>query len=150
VGEPIVKIIHIDAPPELVFKFLTEPDRLVRWLGLRAELDPRPGGRFRIDPNTRDIICGTYVEVVPSRRVVFTWGWEELGHQVPAGSTTVEIDLERDETGTRLRLTHRHLPPGSLEGHEKGWTHYLDRLKTASEGGNPADDPLADPAIRHG
>jgi uncharacterized protein YndB with AHSA1/START domain len=150
VDDPIVKTIHIDAPPEVVFEFLTNPAKLTRWLGLRAELEPRPGGIFRVDPNTRDVIRGTYLEVVPPSRVVFTWGWEEPGREVPAGSSTVEIELEREGKGTRLQLTHRNLPPPSREGHEKGWTHYLDRLKTVSEGGNPGADPLADPAMRHG
>jgi len=147
---PIVKDIRIDAPPEIVFEFLTDPAKLIRWLGLRAELDPRPGGIFRVDPNGRDVIRGTYLETVPHSRVVFTWGWEAPGRGVPAGSTKVEITLARDGTGTRLRLTHRNLPSGSRKGHDERWTHYLDRLKTASEGGDPGVDPLANPESRHG
>jgi uncharacterized protein YndB with AHSA1/START domain len=54
--EPIVKDIRIDAPPEIVFEFLTNPAKLIRWLGLKAELDPRPGGIFRVDPNGRDVV----------------------------------------------------------------------------------------------
>ncbi len=148
--EPIVKDIRIDAPPEIVFEFFTNPAKLIRWLGLKAELDPRPGGIFRVDPNGRDVIRGTYLEMVPHSKVVFTWGWGAPGHRVPVGSTRVEITLERDGTGTRLRLTHRNLPSSSRKGHDVGWTHYLDRLKTASEGGDPGVDPLANPDTRHG
>lgn len=68
-------------------------------MGIRAELDARPGGVFRVDPNGRDIIRGTYLEVLPPSRVVFTWDWEEKGHRVPAGSTRVEIELKRSGTG---------------------------------------------------
>ena len=43
--------------------------------------------------------AATYLEVLPPSRVVFTWGWEEKGHRVPAGSTRVEIELKRSGTG---------------------------------------------------
>ena len=145
---PIVKDIRIDAPPEIVFEFLTDPAKLIRWLGLRAELVARPGGIFRVDPNGRDVIRGAYLDVVPHSRVVFTWGWEAR-QDLPVGSTIVEITLEGDGTGTRLRLVHRNLPTDSREGHDKGWAHYLSRLKTVSEGGEPGVDPLADPQVPH-
>ena len=63
---------------------------MVRWMGLETELDPQPGGKYRLDPNGRDVIQGTYLEVVPNSKIVFTWGWDQPGHRVPAGSTTVE------------------------------------------------------------
>jgi Activator of Hsp90 ATPase homolog 1-like protein len=69
---------------------------------------------------------------------------------VPAGSTPVEIDLTPEGNGTRLRLVHRELPPESRERHDLGWSHYLGRLKTVSEGGEPGPDPFADPSVRHG
>jgi uncharacterized protein YndB with AHSA1/START domain len=64
-------------------------------MGIRAERDPREGGIFRVDPNGRDVIRGTYLQVVPPFRVVCTWGSEEKGRRVPAGSTRVEIELTR-------------------------------------------------------
>jgi uncharacterized protein YndB with AHSA1/START domain len=42
--ETIVSEIQIDASPETVFAFFTEPDKLTRWLATEATLDPRPGG----------------------------------------------------------------------------------------------------------
>jgi len=149
-SDPIVKEIYIEAPPEIVFEFLTDPRKFLRWMGVMAELDPRPGGIFRVDPNRRDVIRGTYREVVPYSRVVFTWGWEEKGRDVPAGSTVVEIDLEPEGKGTRLKLTHRNLEGEARDKHEMGWAHYLGRLKTVCEGGDPGKDPFADPEVRHG
>jgi hypothetical protein len=46
-----------------------------------------------------------------------------------------------------LRLTHSDLEGEARDAHEKGWAHYLLRIKTVSEGGNPA---FADPTVRHG
>jgi uncharacterized protein YndB with AHSA1/START domain len=149
-SEPIFKEIYIDAPPSVVFKFLTDPKKMTRWMGLRAEIDPRPGGIYRVEPNGRDVIRGEYLEVVTDSRVVFTWGFEGGGYKVQAGSSRVEIDLTPEGKGTRLRLTHRELPPEARAGHDGGWSHYLARLKTVSEGGEVGPDPMADPSVRHG
>ena len=63
-SEPIIKEIYIDAPPSVVFQFLTDPKKMIRWMGIRAEIDPRPGGIYRVEPNGRDVIRGEYLEVV--------------------------------------------------------------------------------------
>ena len=126
---------------------------MIRWMGIRAEIDPRPGGIYWLDPNGRDFIRGEYMEVIPERRVVFTWGWENPSEgiaAVPAGSTRVEIDLEPENEGTRVRLTHRHLPSDARERHDLGWGHYLARLKTVSQGREPGPDPFAVLSVRHG
>jgi uncharacterized protein YndB with AHSA1/START domain len=149
-AEPIVKEIYIDAPPRIVFEFLTDPVKMVRWMGIRAEVEPKPGGIYFLDPNGRDVIRGSYVEVVPHSKIVFTWGWEDPGHSVPAGSTIVEVNLKPEGKGTHLRLVHRELPPEARDKHEFGWAHYLRRLKTISEGGDPGVDPLADLSVKHG
>src|SRR3979490_2680360 len=99
----IEKVITIAARPETVFRLLTDPSQYVRWKGKLAELEPRPGGTFHVGfQNGKDIVDGRFVEVIPSRRVVFTWGWRD-NPVVPPGSSTVEIDLEPDGQGTRLR-----------------------------------------------
>jgi hypothetical protein len=54
----------------------------------------------------------------------------------------VEIELEPEGDGTRLRFTHRDLPSAeSAESHTQGWDHYLERLKIAAGGGDPGVDP---------
>ena len=84
----IEREVRIAARPETVFAYFTDPDRMRRWMGRTVDLDPRPGGAFRIDYNGEDIASGTYVEVDPPRRVVFTWGWEAPGDPVPPGAST--------------------------------------------------------------
>ena len=106
---PIVKEIHIDAPPEIVYEYLTQPDKIAQWMGLKIDVDPRPGGIFRISPNGVDVILGAYAETTPYSRVSFTWGFDGEGHGVPAGSSIVEITLEPAASGTLLRLVHRNL-----------------------------------------
>src|SRR5258708_40297885 len=43
-ADPIIREIDIEAAPETVFEFFTDPAKLTRWLAVEATLDPRPGG----------------------------------------------------------------------------------------------------------
>ena len=65
--------IRIDAAPETVFVLLTDPTQMQSWFAEQVEADPRPGGIFRISGPIGVSIEGTYLEVVPNRKVVFTW-----------------------------------------------------------------------------
>ncbi|HXZ86523.1 MAG TPA: SRPBCC family protein [Myxococcota bacterium] len=149
-AEPIVREIWIDALPEDVFAYFTQKDLYLRWMGISAELDARPGGVFRVEPNARTTIRGEFIEVVPPTRLVFTWGHAEPGHPVPPGSTRVEIELVPQDGGTLVRLVHRGLDGEQRERHAFGWTHYLGRFRLAATGSDPGPDPYASPAVRHG
>lgn len=149
-SEPVVKEVYIDAAPARVYAFLTQPEKMARWIGTEIEIDPRPGGIFRVSPNRADVIRGEYIVVEPFSRISFTWGFEGEGQGVPAGSTTVEITLQPQDNGTLVRLVHRGLSGDSRANHSRGWDHYLSRIKIAAEGGPVVPDPLADPTVRHG
>lgn len=133
--------VRIEARPETVSSFLVEPEKMLRWKGVSADLDPRPGGVYRVDMNGRDVAKGEYLEVVPHSRVVFTWGWEGEESAVPPGSTTVEITLTPDGDGTIVRLRHVDLPQDQRQPHSEGWPHYIERLVTAAGGGDPGPAP---------
>lgn len=134
--------IRIQASPQTVFAFLTNPEKMVRWMGTEATLDPRPGGVYHVNITGRERVRGRVVEVVPDTRLVFTWGWEDGMFPVPPGTSTVEISLEPDGDGTLLRLTHRDLPQDMRRFHGLGWQHALGRLAVAAAGGDPGPDPL--------
>jgi len=72
----IEREIFIALPPEEIFRYLVEPTLMARWIGLSHDLDPQPGGRFRVEVSSGNIASGRYVEVVPPKRVALTWGWE--------------------------------------------------------------------------
>jgi uncharacterized protein YndB with AHSA1/START domain len=136
--DAIVKEIRIDARPETVFGFFTEPEKLTRWLASEATLDPRPGGIVHqthpgdaANPDGPYHMRGEFLEVTPPRRVVFTWGFENSSVGVGPGSTTVEVTLEPDGDGTRLQLVHRDLPADARGDHDEGWTLMLERLAAA-------------------
>jgi uncharacterized protein YndB with AHSA1/START domain len=119
---------------------LTEPELLVAWHGTVAEIDPRPGGVYRVLVAGQHQSAGEYVEVEPMEKVVFTFGWEQEGHPIPPGSTTIEITLQPEGDKTRVRLVHRGLPDDAVENHGVGWAHYLQRLAVRVGGGNPGPD----------
>jgi uncharacterized protein YndB with AHSA1/START domain len=136
----LVREIVIDARPAIVFAFLVDPQKHLAWLGTEVDLDPQPGGIYRVQVGREHRTAGEFVEVVPNERVVFTFGWEEPGHPIPSGSTTVTITLTPEGEKTRLRLVHRGLPAEAVPGHTGGWDHYLSRLTIVAAGGNPGPD----------
>jgi len=139
--------VRLDAAPEVVFPYLTDAARYARWQGVRAELDPRPGGVYRVWMDAERVASGEYVEVEPHRRVVFTWGWEG-DDGVPPGSTTVEIVLEPDGAATTLTLRHTGLPDGeAVAMHTDGWSFFTARLATVVSGGDPGPMPPAPAGI---
>ncbi len=141
----IEREIRIEAPPMAVYRSFVEPDRMAAWMGVAVDLDPRPGGALRVNVTGQQVAVGQFVELDPPRRVVFTWGWEEPGHPVPPGSSTVEVTLTADGAATVLRLVHRDLPDETEPRHDEGWDHYLGRLAVSASGGSPGPDPWAAP-----
>jgi uncharacterized protein YndB with AHSA1/START domain len=136
----LMREVVMDASPATIFPFLIDPAHHVQWMGTEAELDPTPGGDYRVLVQGVHPGVGTFIEVVPETKVVFTFGWDEPGHPIPAGSTEVEITLHPDGDKTRVRLVHRGLPDNAVRDHTSGWGHYLDRLAIASSGGEAGPD----------
>jgi uncharacterized protein YndB with AHSA1/START domain len=123
--------IAIAAPAAIVWEHLTTADGLVRWVGPEAAAEPEPGGALRwMHPNGATVI-GRFVELIPHRRIVFTYGWEDGRMGVAPESTTVEIDLVERDGVTTLRLTHSGLPPAVVDDHERGWAYFLGELRAA-------------------
>lgn len=117
----------ITAPQVVVFEFLVDPEKLLRWMGTEADIRPRPGERFWLNVNGNDKAEGEYLVVEPPNRVSFTWGWVG-SDDVPPGSSTVTFDLEADGPNTIVTLTHAGLPGGQDDQHLEGWSYFLPRL----------------------
>jgi uncharacterized protein YndB with AHSA1/START domain len=121
--------VTIAAPIEVVWEHVTTAAGLVRWVGPEATAEPVPGGTLRwTHPNGASVV-GRFVELVPHRRVVFTYGWEDVRMGVPPESTTVEIDLIEEDGATTVRLVHRGLPQDAVSDHEQGWIYFLGALR---------------------
>jgi uncharacterized protein YndB with AHSA1/START domain len=134
----LTREVLVKAEPSTIFALLIEPG-MQSWLGTDVEFDPRPGGLYKINVGGEHPALGEFVEVTPNERVVFTFGWNEPGHPIPAGTTKVAITLIPEGDETLVRLVHSGLPDDAISDHEEGWQHFLDRLATVAVGGQLVD-----------
>jgi uncharacterized protein YndB with AHSA1/START domain len=143
-NEPLVvrREVQIAAPPATVFAFLTDPEKILNWMGAEATTEAHPGGLYLLKGvgDRARVARGAFREVVPVHRLAYSFGWEGR-EEVPPGSSLVEIDLVDRDGGTLLRMTHSGLPnEAECASHARGWAHYLGRLAIAAAGGNPGID----------
>ncbi|HEV8564347.1 MAG TPA: SRPBCC domain-containing protein [Actinomycetota bacterium] len=112
-GQAVTRAIGLRAAPEEVWAALTDAERLSEWFGVRAEIDPRPGGAVRFGGPGRAERRGLVEAADPPHRLVFRW--RELHGAtdgiVAGDASTVEFLLERDGEHTRLVVTES---PGVL------------------------------------
>ena len=130
---------EVAAPPEAVFRALTDASELARWFPSSAESDPRTGGAFTYrfdfgDPEKDHVSAGEYRDVVANERVSYPW-------RTPQGPTEVEFRLWRSNGATVVELTHSGWGEGaeweqSQENHRQGWSFFLQNLKAYLEGGD--------------
>jgi uncharacterized protein YndB with AHSA1/START domain len=132
----------VAARPETLFKFFSDGRRWLLWQGVEAEIELKRGGAFRVNVTGDGFVSGQFIEIIPNRKVVFTWGWERPDSPVPPGASIVEIELIDVADGTLLRLTHKGLPESEREIHRVGWENYTVRLAAVGEGRDPGPDPL--------
>ena len=55
---------HVPAPPATVFAFLTDPDKILRWMGTEAQIEPRSGGIYLVNVTGARFARGSFREVV--------------------------------------------------------------------------------------
>ena len=127
---------RLKAPPEKVYEAWTVPEKMILWWGAAdapsrtAEADVRVGGRFHVgfrgnDGGQHDV-SGIYREVVPNRRLVFSWAWRTT----PERESQVTIDLKADGASTLLTLTHEQFfDEKARDDHAVGWNRALDNLE---------------------
>ena len=74
-------------------------------------------------------VFGEYKELVPGKRVVFTWKWDD-DEAWENYDSIVSVDFSDRDSGTELRLTHVQLPSeASRDRHNEGWNSVIDRLE---------------------
>ncbi|MBS0223095.1 MAG: SRPBCC domain-containing protein [Proteobacteria bacterium] len=128
---------QLKAPPEKVYQAWTQPEQMIRWWGVTphpnkpiAETDLRVGGHFRVQfwgqNGEHHSVGGRYREVVPNRKLSFTWAWQST----PERESLVTIDIVPANDGSILTLTHEQFADETArDDHRKGWNHALDNLE---------------------
>jgi uncharacterized protein YndB with AHSA1/START domain len=126
---------RLNAPPAKIYAAWTDPEKIAKWWGpgqsevLEAKLDVRVGGRFfllfRFEGEEHGV-GGEYREVMPDRRLAFTWAWQTT----PERESFVTITLKPDGDGTILTLLHEQFyDETAARNHVRGWKGSLDRLE---------------------
>jgi uncharacterized protein YndB with AHSA1/START domain len=132
--------LHIErrfaASRERVFEAWTDPELFARWFtppggsSSNAEIDLRVGGVWRVSmkpplwPSGR--ACGTYLEVDPPLRLVYTIAWEGF----PNGPRSlVSVEFQEVDGSTKVKLIQEQLETRRGRwAHARGWRHSLERL----------------------
>jgi uncharacterized protein YndB with AHSA1/START domain len=145
-ADSIEREILIEAPAEVVWRVITEPEQISRWFSDEAEVEARAGadGALTWRPGGRggtqeaDVIAPIWVvDAVPYRRFSFRWSHPHGATPDEHNSALVEFSLSEEAQGTRLRVLESgigavtHDDEGKsryLESHEQGWEKHLGEL----------------------
>ena len=142
--------IDIAAPPDRIFKALTDEKQLMSWFNDPScpvkywKIDPRLGGKYRYETTAgtvvvngvREFKChGEIVEYDPPRRLAYTWiaSW----HDDKSLKTLVRYELSKQGSGTHVKVTHSNLANEAVarKDYSGGWPGVLVSLKAFAEKG---------------
>lgn len=136
-GLAIEREVLIEAPPEVVWRVITEPDQMSLWFADRVDLVIEPGahGYMGFGDQGGPVVVE---RVEPPTRFSFRWNHPHDEEPVVGNSMLVEFTLTPEgEERTRLRVTEsghevRDWPDEEkqryADEHRQGWGEFLDRL----------------------
>lgn len=127
---------RLKAAPAKVFAAWTDPEKVKHWMGpgevklVSAECDLRVGGRYRwlmrAPSGEEHDVSGVYREIIPDRKLVFTWSWKTM----PERESLVTVAIEPDGGGSLLTLMHEQFADeDARDRHNAGWTGALDKME---------------------
>jgi len=129
----------INAPRSRVYQAWTDPAQLKQWWGpenvetRNFVTDARVDGKYRWDLVNQEgeemSVFGEYRELVPGKKIVFTWKWDD-DENWEEHNSVVTVEFSDRDGGTEVRLVHEKLPSEeSRDRHNEGWNSVLDRLE---------------------
>jgi len=133
----ITKTIEVDAPPDVVFRALTDEKELAQWLPQEAKMDARVGGRLqfkyrRADRANELVFEGEILELVQDEKISYTYHFPNAKAGQPPGpspNTVVTWTLERLTDGkTRVKVVHSGFFTGLAKYADEGWTQNMAKL----------------------
>jgi uncharacterized protein YndB with AHSA1/START domain len=126
------------APRERVFRAWTDARELARWFAPSPEystkvpeLELKVGGKYKVEMHHKGgnvhSVGGTYREIKPPEKLVFTWRWE---NDPSASESLVTIEFLDWGPSTEVQLSHERLPNAEQrEKHAQGWNGCLAQLE---------------------
>ena len=131
---------EFSAPIERLYRAFTEKEILEQWWsrneGLPCsliELDFVVGGKYRfgmkdVASGNDFIVTGEYIEIIPNKKISFTWSWE---HENIDENSLVTFEFHETEKGCDLLLIHSNfISEDRKDHHSQGWSQIIDTLQT--------------------
>ena len=144
IADHIERELLIEAPIDVVWSVVTEPEQINRWFTDGAELELRPGGQGAFSWNGFGTVVLQVERVERPHRFSFRWSHPE-GQRAHAGnSTLVEFTLIDEGDNTRLRVVESGLTAIDwtdeqksefYDSHTSGWDRHLADLAKYIAGG---------------
>jgi uncharacterized protein YndB with AHSA1/START domain len=142
-GDRIEREIDIDAPIDVVWSVITDPEHIARWFADTAELDVRPGGEGRVgwhvEAAGRDHVANLRVErLEPPHVFSFRWNPPDGCEPDETNAPLVEFSLEARGDATHLRLVESGILKLAradeerttyFDEHTRGWSQIIERLR---------------------
>ncbi|HZD36049.1 MAG TPA: SRPBCC domain-containing protein [Nitrososphaeraceae archaeon] len=133
----IRKSVVIDAPPDVVFKAISDDKELTDWFPDLAIFEPRVGGKVRFtfykensEEQDRDIYPeGEVLEFIPNQKISYTWERKDI-EGFPRTIVTWQLE-DIGNNKTRVELVHSGFAGAKNEmynEHKEGWYYFLDKL----------------------
>jgi uncharacterized protein YndB with AHSA1/START domain len=142
-SDRIEREIDIDAPIDVVWTIITQPEHITRWFTDSAELEARPGGEGRfgwdVKATNRKLVVNVRVErFEPPHFFSFRWHYPDGDDPTETNAPLVEFSLEARGDSTRLRLVESGLDRIARSNedketyfaeHSSGWQQIAERLR---------------------
>ena len=135
------KEILIEAPIDIVWHVITEPDQIMQWFSKEAELDGRAGGAGRLTFESGQTYFLQVEAFEPPRRFAYRWHQERGTKARADNSMLVEITLEAEHGNTRVRVVESgfdlvdwsdEAKSRYADDHSRGWGRYMERLRACA------------------
>lgn len=135
----------VNAPVQRVYKAWTDPTQMQKWFGCEYVTDISVsqnlavGGNYKICMTTAPdgvvvTVHGAYKEVVPNRKLVYTWNSDST--EYPASDTLISVEFISRGSATEIVLEHINFAlEKSVEGHAIGWTAAFTKITDLVEAG---------------
>ncbi|HKW58967.1 MAG TPA: SRPBCC domain-containing protein [Candidatus Dormibacteraeota bacterium] len=138
IPDKVEREIVIEAPVDVVWRIVTEPDQIVQWFAEEADLQLTPGAEGHFSFQNHRTWTLQVEAVDPPRRFAFRWRPANDERPPERNSMHVEFTLREEAGKTRLRVVEsgfenvdwsREEMARYAEDHANGWTRYLGRLR---------------------
>jgi uncharacterized protein YndB with AHSA1/START domain len=142
VAQQIEREVLIDAPVDVVWSVVTEPEHISGWFSDTVELELRPGGALVLRWEGSYTVQGRVERVEPPHFFSFQWVVGNGSELAEGNSTLVEFSLVPEGERTRLKVVESGFRELALDedvrrervdGHREGWIKELGELVEYAE-----------------